>query len=157
MCGKVLGSLCTLVMQVYLGDADEVSIYSCSCFPAADNGEGSGKEKAAMSDSSAKPNTAAPTVKIKEWFEAKSPEGYSYYWNVTTNGVYVCLSSIYVHHVCVLFGVCVFVHVYVTVCVFAQVHLAHVHHVCIGVCIFLCLCVCPSLSSTCTPHLCNMR
>lgn len=28
---------------------------------------------------------AAPP-KVKEWFEAKSPEGYSYYWNVATNG-----------------------------------------------------------------------
>ena len=155
--------------SVYLGDADEISIYSRSCFPAADNVEGSGKEKAALSDSSTKPNTAAPTVKIKEWFEAKSPEGYSYYWNISTNGVYVCLSSVCTPclraHGCLCVCpclpsictpcVCVYICVCVTVCVFAQVCLAHVHHVYIGVCVFLCLCVCPS--STCTPHLCNLR
>ncbi|KAK7503711.1 hypothetical protein BaRGS_00004834 [Batillaria attramentaria] len=29
--------------------------------------------------------TESAPVKVKEWFEAKSPEGYSYYWNISTN------------------------------------------------------------------------
>ena len=141
--------------SVYLGDAGEIGIYSCSCFPAADNGEGSGKEKAAMSDSSAKPNTAAPTVKIKEWFEAKSPEGYSYYWNITTNGVYVCLSSICTPCLCAHGCLCVCPCVCDCVCVCPSPS-----STCTP-CVYRCLCilvsVCSSLSSTCTPHPCNLR
>lgn len=40
------------------------------------------KEK--LTKTSEKSEAAAP-AKVKEWFEAKSPEGYSYYWNVSTN------------------------------------------------------------------------
>lgn len=39
--------------------------------------------------------TTIVPAKGREWFEAKSPEGYSYYWNVSTNGDYpFCTYSI---------------------------------------------------------------
>ncbi|KAL8597043.1 hypothetical protein ACOMHN_055636 [Nucella lapillus] len=42
------------------------------------------KRKRSGRSESSDPDSATP-VKVREWFEAKSPQGYSYYWNTTTN------------------------------------------------------------------------
>ncbi|XP_076468156.1 uncharacterized protein LOC143298983 isoform X2 [Babylonia areolata] len=42
------------------------------------------EKKKAVKSKSPEPESAT-TGKVREWYEAKSPEGYSYYWNITTN------------------------------------------------------------------------
>ena len=148
--GKVLGSLCTLVMQV------KSAFIHAVVFQQQTMVKDQEKRRQPYLIPQRSPTLLLPQSRSRSGLKPSHPRGIH---TIGTLLLMVCMSvcPAYVHHVCVLMGVCVFVHVCVTVCVFAQVHLAHVHHVCIGVCVFLCLCVCPSLSSACTPHLCNLR
>lgn len=37
-----------------------------------------------------------PTAPVKKlWYEARSPEGYTYYWHIETNGTYIRLSKVF--------------------------------------------------------------
>lgn len=50
-------------------------------------GKGKGKGKKILEEE-------RPTKPVQKlWYEALSPEGYTYYWNIETNGEYVCIQS----------------------------------------------------------------
>lgn len=52
-------------------------------------GKAKGKGKKTQEDD----RPTAPVRKL--WYEARSPEGYTYYWHIETNGAYLCRNFFY--------------------------------------------------------------
>ena len=134
MCGKVLGSLCTLVMQMKSAFIHAVVFQQQTMLKDQE------KRRQPCLIPQRSPTLLPPQSRSRSGLKPSHPR------DIHTIGTFllmVCMSvcPAYVHHVCVHMGVCVFVHV----C------LAYVHHVCVNMCVCDCVCVCPSLSSTCTP------